>query len=82
MLNSADFYTLTDTLRIARASSGRPKVIAGLGIAPRPGRMQHRVSGKEIVDELPWDYRSARQSRFRMLNLKGNALKMDAAEIL
>ena len=34
------------------------------------------------MDELSWDYRLARQSRFRMLDLKGNALKMNTAEIL
>ena len=44
-MDPGDFYTMTDTLRAARLPSGRPKVSAGLGVAARPGRMLHRVSG-------------------------------------
>ena len=55
MLNPGDFYTMTDTLQDPRPSLGRPKATAGLGTTPRPGRMQHRVFGKKVVEAVRID---------------------------
>ena len=50
MLNPGGFYTMTDTLRTGRLSSGTLKVTAELGIVLRQGRVQHSVCGKKIVN--------------------------------
>ena len=43
-----DLYTMTDTLRVVRPASGKPKASAGLGVAPLPARMPDRIRGKSI----------------------------------
>ena len=56
MLNPGDFYTMTDTLQDPRPSLGRPKATAGLGTTPRPGGMQHRACGKQVVEARGIDF--------------------------
>ena len=41
---------MTDTLRSVRPASGKPKVSAGLGVAPLPVRMPDRIQRKKTME--------------------------------